>query len=219
MKKFITTLLASALVLCTLASCSDNGEPILFQDMTMGLVLQDLSFQADNGNIYHFDATDIEHYTPGNRLLIGCYATSVIPGKSNEFNAVMLTLVKPMERVCIARSGITDWEKIGDSPLNVEDGWVSGGYLNAKVAIRYWSPNDHNHTLDLVFDDTADNSQCLHFEMRHNNGGDEEEDIAYAYATFNIKDYIPAVKSEIDVELKWTWEDGDHLATFTITNK
>lgn len=218
MKKFISQLSAIVLALCALSSCMDSENTILFQDITMGFVRQDLSFQADNGNIYHFGATDIDNYTAGNRLLINCYANSAISGVQDEYKATLLSLVKPLNRDCLAKSSVTDWEKIGNDPLDIVDGWVSGGYLNAKVIIKYWDPNNHEHSLDLIFDDSADNRDCLHFIMKHNANGDGAEDEVELYTTFKIKDYLPTNKREIDVELKWEWEDGDHLTTFTITN-
>lgn len=219
MKKYCSLLTVITVTLCTLSSCMDNSTPtsILFQDVTMGFVMQDLSFHADNGNIYHFGKTDIDHYEAGNRLMINCYANSAVAGSTNEYNATLLSLVLPMCRDGLVKSQITDWEKIGDDPVDVVDGWISGGYLNAKLALKYWDPSHHTHSMDLVFDDTVDNSECLHFEMRHNADGDTPEDEANVYATFKIQDFLPSGKKEMDVELKWNWEDGEHSATFKIT--
>ena len=195
-------------------------EEILFQDTTMGFVLADGRFDADDGLIFTFPlGTGAgDQWVAGTRFLITCNAKKQVSGSTTEFEADMVNLVKPMYHDALYKSKVTDWDKVGNDEVDVQTAWISAnsGYLNMRNCVHYSGSADLTHTFDLIYDDSRVSDDTVFLELRHNADGDEGEELGYLYTSFPIREFIPSGSSEVKVVLSWSWA-GAQSQTITIT--
>jgi hypothetical protein len=104
-------------------------------------------------------------------------------------------------------------EWFGDDAIRMQSGWFSGGYLNMYVTMTMIQNSTTSHQIRLMFDDTVDNSDTLHFYLKHNGNGETYEADptnskiveAAGYVSFPIDSYVPTGKNGINIRIDWDW--------------
>lgn len=125
---------------------------------------------------------------------------------------------KVLKKPCLVASEVTDWEAVGDDPVNINHGWTGSEFLNLDMYFSFKYDSQTSHFINLVYDDVASDTDTLRFTLRHNGYGESFPDIpeseaslGRAYASFPVTEYSPDGQDEIAVKITWKWhkyEDG-----------
>lgn len=207
---------ASAVIL---VSCFPD-EPYLFSDTGMFSVLGLNKLQSDTGNIYYVtqNTTGLDIPDTLKRVMVSCDVMSAREGKQNEYDIRLLQFIAAFHKTPLLMSTV-DESAVGNDGINIDQAWVSGGYLNAHVEIALLSPSKADHTFNLVFNDLKSNSDTLYFEMRHNAHGESPDNPEYnpaafiiggAYASFPLAGILQEGQTPI-CHFDWVWYEGDEF--------
>lgn len=223
MKRTLFKSLLLAAVVAVLASCFPN-EDYLFSDVSMCTVLGRNKVQTDGGDIYYVvknsAGSDISDTLK--RVMISCDVMSAVEGKQNEYNVHLIQLAGAFVKSPL-RASTLDEDAAGHDGINIDQAWVSGGYLNLHVQVAMLYPSAADHALNIVYDDVKSNTDTLYFEMRHNAHGESPENpnhnpasftFAGAYASFPLTGILPSGKSPV-FHIEWEWYDGDEYSITT----
>ena len=228
MKRILLKSIAAAAFATMLVSCLPNEE-YLFSDTGMCTVLGLNKLQSDTGNIYHVtqNTTGLDIPDTLKRVMVSCDAMTAVAGKQNEYNIRLLQFLAAFYKTPLLKSTL-DEEAVGNDGINIDQAWVSGGYLNAHIEIALLSPSKVDHTFNLVFNDQKSNSDTLYFEMRHNARGECPDNLEYnpaafviggAYASFPLTGILQEGQTPI-CHFDWVWYEGDdYNVTRTKINK
>lgn len=134
---------------------------------------------------------------------------------------------KVLKKPCLVASEVTDWEAIGDDPIDIISGWNGGKYLNLDLLFSFKADSETSHFLNLIYEDGESDADTLRFTLRHNSYGESyphisEDDVRFgrAYASFPIADLIPEGQDAIGVNVTYKWHSSDagHLIPETETH-
>ena len=207
MKKLLFIALAAILAL---TGCSTNSA-LLYNQMTMGQV-RGADIISDDGLTYVVaDNEASADYTGQSRILIVFDVLEKLDAENTysirltDFAPV--TVSTPVKRT----SQSDDW--FGDDGINLQSGWFSGGYMNVYATITKLQGSATAHRISLMLDDTADNSDTLHFYLKHNGFGetfDDDPENANAttystYVSFPVSSFIPDGSKGINIRVDWDW--------------
>lgn len=212
---FVTMTSAS----CILPSCSDD-EVVYYRVgnvapdcISMGVV-RDGRIETDRGNVLVPDDSSVGHdLTEGERVFI----RGRIRDREDEntfrvrIEKYYQLLVKPY-----LRSSDSEEEELGDDPVDVENAWFGGGYLNARLALEHNASSGTSHRIELVYEDAASNADTARFTLRHNAYADTVRTrIGRATVSFDLENLLPEGQEKIYVVLQWRWYDrAGRLTTY-----
>lgn len=134
---------------------------------------------------------------------------------------------KVLKKPCLVASEVTDWEAVGDDPVDIISGWNGGKYLNLDLLFSFKADSETSHFLNLIYEDGESDADTLRFTLRHNSYGESyphisEDDVRFgrAYASFPIADLIPEGQDAIGVNVTYKWHSSDagHLIPETETH-
>ena len=94
-------------------------------------------------------------------------------------------------------------ESLGSDPINLEDLWFAGGFLNIYFNILTGSSQEP-HTLNLVWNDLVVSGDTAFLQLRHNAHGDGRIRSSYGYASFPCGNLFPVGVTERSFKLTWT---------------
>lgn len=118
------------------------------------------------------------------------------------------------------RKSATDDSELGNDPVKIADGWISGGYINLKLDFCFRQGSETKHFINLVYDDTMP-KDTIRLSLRHNGygegrmyPGDASLSVGQSIACFRTEGLLPEGKDEIPVVISGSWyetvttEDG-----------
>lgn len=207
MKRNILLLLIAAVCLC---GCMDT-KGILYRGSMFGTMTGPLVFKGDDGNTYHFSNKMYTDAIPVSGRMVALFDVySKVDGSENDYNAELITFNVPLTSEPVICTSEEEVAGLGEDPIKMEDGAVSGGYLNLLCSVLLHNDFKAGHKISLQLV-PADNPDTLHLVLRHDAGEDKVTDetsesvIEYPfYASFPIEDKLPKDKTTV-LELKWFW--------------
>ena len=207
MKRFLFVALAAMVALtgCNLESA------LLYGQMTMGQV-QNSNIITDDGLTYVVTENESDaSYTSLDRILISCDVLEKLD-EENTYSIRLLDYAAVTVSEPVAKTSESE-EWFGDDGVNLTSGWLGGGYLNVYATISMLQSSKTQHRVRLMFDDTADNSDTLHFYLKHNGFGETFDDDpdntgigSYStYLSFPINSFVPSDAKGINLKVEWDW--------------
>ena len=216
MKKIILTLIVTVATFLAITSCNKDDKS-LYSVNTMGNMVNG-QFQSDGGDLYNIVKTSCTIQLDTMTRFLGSFKVlNQTSGKTKEYDVELLGYSQPMQKNPIALSTSTADELV-DDPINLAQGWISGGYLNMLFGITMKAGSTTKHLINLQYNDTKSNKDTLYFSLKHNGYGEiyktdsansVQMQYGEAYATFPIKQYMPSGKTSVYVTISWTCYDTD----------
>lgn len=208
MKKYLFVVLAAIAVF---VGC--NKESALYYGMmTMGQVKENGNIVTDEGLTYVIAENNSEgDYKSLGRIMILCDVLEKLEDDNTysirlqDFSSVVIS--SPLRLSVYPES----W--FGADAIQMKSGWFSGGYLNMFVTMTMIQNSTTSHDIRLMFDDTVDNSDTLHFYLKHDGKGETYESAkdkskvveAGGYVSFPINAFVPSDVKGIYVRIDWDW--------------
>ena len=210
------------LLLCglVLAISCGRDDTLLRGERTMADI-RDGVLTTDNGLTYHIaeDETSTE-WKSWNRTFITC---DILRQRSEKAFDIRLTEAHSVLRKEVVAEGAIPDETLGDDPIQITSGWVSGGYINLLLRVVF-RPEDEPHLINLVRLPDASGT-TVRFRLRHNSHGDYygapgvEPPLSFgiAYVSFPVPSDLPeadgADGTQVEIRYRWhlTDESGNLL--------
>lgn len=202
---FLRFLAVTAVILAV--SCSKEKLPVAYNVSAMGTMKAGV-FTDDSGLSYtirEFGANDVEV-----RDIERALAVFDVLEKTGdkEYEIRLYRLTEPLCKEPVKASESV-WEK---DPIRIEEGWISGGYLNLCLEFTFVAKSETKHKLDLVYDDTQ-SADTLRFFISHDSFGESykkgcnplEFSRGISYATFKIDTLLPSDKESMPVKISYPW--------------
>jgi hypothetical protein len=221
MKKSFLSILA-CLAMIAVSSCNKNDD-ILYSISTMGNVVNG-QFVCDGGDIYNIVKTDCAIKLDTMTRFLGYFdVMNKTEGKDDQYDVKLTGYAQPLLKDPILKSTAIDSE-IGNDPINLCQGWLSGGYMNMLFGLTLKAGSETSHLINLEMDDTKSNRDTLYFNLKHNGYGEvygssttATSQILYTegYASFPISRYLPSGQTRIYVTITWYWylNDGNAITS------
>lgn len=218
--KFIT---ATALSIAAMAFTSCNLDTTIAYGVTDVANVENGHFITDYGVRYNI----VEFAAEGKldtlkRAYIYFDVLAETEGKKDEYDIKLHNFgnVVIKEPEVLSQSELAENGKDG---INIFQGWISNKYFNAQIQYTAKVSSKKEHKFNIVFDDTKNNKDTLHFKVLHNAFGEsyDNSDISYGAITtvnqmvsFPLDKFVEGIKDGIYVRFDWTWfrTDGDFLA-------
>ncbi len=216
MKKITLTLIVTIATFFAITSCNKDDKS-LYSVNTMGN-MENSQFRCDGGDLYNIVKTSCTIQLDTMTRFLGSFKVlNQTSGKTKEYDVELLGYAQPMQKNPITLSTSTADELV-DDPINLAQGWISGGYLNMLFGITMKYGSATKHLINLQYNDAKSGADTLYFSLQHNGFGEiyktnsaNSSQMQYGeeYATFPIKQYMPAGKTSVYVTISWTWYDTD----------
>ena len=197
-----------AAVLLT-AACAPKEEVLVRGEQDM-VCIMDGKMLTDNG--LTFLVVEEEAGTAGwrdwDRAIISC---DLLRQRSATEFEIRLSEANRVLLKDVADDGTIPEEELGDDPVDVLYGWVSGGYLNLLICIVHDPSSDRKHFINLVCLGNDENG--VRFRLHHNSYGyyfgapgvTSTPTLGRSYVSFPVSRFLPAGKENIEFELSWKW--------------
>lgn len=225
MRKFLISVLSCAAAFVVATSCN-NDDGILYTTLTFGEMSYGTKFLTDDGDIFHI----VKNSTSNDLLMlsriIGQFnvLNKTEGGAENEYDTELVAYAEPVIHDPVLTSESSD-EILGKDPIELGQGWISGGYFNIRYGITIKKSSTTVHDINLEFDDKRSNDKTLYFVLRHNGHSEtlsnteiETSKLQYTggYASFPIKSLIPegtleAGKNSIKIVMEWEWYTNEGI--------
>ena len=215
----IISAVISVISLFMLSSCSEDLT-IMYNDIEMGDIISG-RFVNDAGITF----TPVEQECEGQldtmgRAIIRCDILKKV--SATEYEIRLKEMSKVLKKDCLISDEVEDIDALGEDPALISQAWVSAGYLNIASQITFIQNSSKRHLLNLLYDKTRDNTDTLHFELRHNAYGEcypttgmidsgvvipdgTSYSVGVAYASFPVMKFLPEGKDSIPIKIKYTW--------------
>lgn len=215
MRNFVKIL---AVVLLAATSCSKDDSIIYgyegFGTVSGTNIILDDGITAIVRNIQCDDS-----YVECDRILVFC--DLLMKEGPDTYGINLRDWKKVLKKPCLVASEVTDWEAVGDDPVNLVQGWTGSEFLNMELNFSFKADSETSHFINLVYDDVASDADTLRFTIRHNGYGEsypdipeEEAVLGRAYTSFPVTSLIPEGQDKIAVKISWKWhkyKDGQVL--------
>ena len=216
--KRVILLLIAAMYLC---GCT-NTKSILYRGSMFGTMTGQMIMKGDDGNVYHFTNMLSTNAVPETGRIVALFDVySKLDGTENEYDAELLSFNVPLHNEPVLCSSAEEEAALGDDPIKMEDGALSGGHLNMLCSIMLHDAFVAQHIINLQEIPGA-TTDTVHFVLRHNAGEDKVTDetsenvtLYPFYASFPILDKFPKGKTTV-LELKWYWNNDWNYEYATI---
>jgi hypothetical protein len=209
MKRITKAIIAIAAGITALAAAScSKDDTIRYNNATMGNIVNG-NFISDQGNLFNVVEKTCEgKLDTMKRAFIVCDVLNNTEGKENEFDVRLNYLATVLTKNAVYSSSITEGNEPANDPILLQSYWVSGGYLNIYLAVPVVSDSNIKHTVNFIYDDTAQADGTYTFHIRHDRNGEVFNEtnenkilIAYAYASVPMTSIIKEDNARIT--LKW----------------
>ena len=207
MKQILFAALAAVLVF---TGCNSESA-LIYGTMTMGQV-RGSDIITDGGLTYMVTENEADSdYAKLDRILITCDVLEQLDSE-NTYSIRLLDYASVSVSAPVSRTAESD-EWFGTDGVNLSSGWLSGGYLNVLATISMLQDSKTQHRIRLMFDDTADNTDTLHFYLKHNGFGEtfdvdpkNTKMVSYSsYLSFPVDAYVPDGVKGINLKVEWDW--------------
>lgn len=156
--------------------------------------------EIDNGKKLWPAATNVSWYKPieGQRVLADF---TLLSDKYENYdhmirvNYLWDVLTKRVEDLTAESEDV-----FGNDPVDIEDMWIGGDYLN--VRFRFRIPHEKRHRVSLIRNTTVENPDdgYIHLEYRYDNQDDESDYMRRSYVSFHLGDLAPLSPNLGDVK-------------------
>ena len=189
-----------------LVSCNKDGSSDNFY-VSYGVIVgtQDAyTIKTDGGNTL----TVIENLVPSFPVVDGMRVRvnyTIEKQTANGFEVRLNAIEKILSKDPVYSTKLTPEEltALGNDPIDVEDAWFGGNYLNVNFFVFRFDPS-LAHFINLLVDEqnsTADNVVVI---LKHNAYGDPATSLAFGRVSFDISGLVPAGQKSVKITLKWT---------------
>lgn len=213
---------AAIAVLSVACACSrqELDLPIAVNVTMTGSISGD-TFTDDQGLDYRITGTaEGVSLTDMDRALVTVNVIEKISDK--EYSAYLLSLYKPLCKKVAMLSAATD-EMLGEDPVLIDAGWISGGYVNLSITFSRFRGSETAHQIELVMDDSATDDGTLHLTLHHNGFGegfaDEGNRSSFTdvagFVCFDVSGLLPDGTDSMPVSITAPWYEtvGDDIRT------
>lgn len=205
-RKTLSFLIAAVAVL---TSCKQD-DTLQYNNFTMGNVV-DGTFTSDQGNIFNVvEKTCTGDLEGMKRAIMLCDVLKKVEGTDNVYDIRLNGLQEVLLKDHITKNfADADAEASVNDPINIENLWFSGGYMNLLLVYEMKRGSTQKHLVNLVLDEEASSAGKYVFNIRHNSFGESltlnENDVvlAGAYASFPMNSLIK--EESADITIKWKW--------------
>ena len=193
---YLAAILSFAAVSCQL------DDTLYYNNLTMGNIV-DGRFVSDQGNTFNV----VEQACGGKlefekRAIVLCDVLCETAGATDEYDVRLRQFATVLEKDAIVEATTTDEQKVED-PIQIEELWFSGGYINLRIRSHVKKEDSQKHLINLVY--TKDAEGTYHMTLRHNAFGE-------VYSEETAKDLV--IGSSAYVSFPLTFIDEDE-ASFT----
>ena len=212
------TLIAAAAICFAAVSCNKDNT-IQYNNTTMGNVV-DGAYVSDQGNIFHIaEQTCSGKIDTMKRALTVCDVLNKTEGgKDNEYdvrmNRILQVLVKD-----IAPAGTEVEEDVKvEHPVNIDQLWISGGYINMYITFPFNEANKAKHMINLVQQESKE-AGTYELRLTHNAFEDAltpDSDIwqyklSGGYVSFPINSFMK--EDEAIIKISWKGFNTNNFVT------
>lgn len=161
---YIAAALSFAAVSCQL------DDTLYYNNMTMGNVV-DGRFVSDQGNIFNV----VEQKCAGNlqdekRIIVLCDVLNETEGAADEYDVRLNQYAKVLEKNAVEAAEATEGEIAVQDPIQIEELWFSGGYINMQIRFLAKKDSKTKHLVNLVYSKNEEGKYVMNF--RHNGFGE-----------------------------------------------
>ena len=209
MRRTVKTIICILAAAAALVSCKKE-EALRYNNVTMGNVV-DGTFTSDYGNIFTVVekncTADLEKMK---RAITLCDVLSKVEGTENVYNVRLNACQEVLTKNYVEKdTADADSEMSVEDPVNIQEMWISGGYLNLFINFEVNPNKNTKHLINLVLDEEASVEGSYTFLLRHNSFGDsfihgaQETVFGGTYVSFPIADLIKENSAEITIRFEW----------------
>lgn len=198
-------ILIAAMVFLAAISCKKD-ETLRYNNMTMGNVVEG-TFISDQGNIFNV----VENPCKGDilaaeRSLVICDVLNRTKGgQSNEYDIRLNRITDVLTKNIVATGTEPSEELASDDPVNIENIWLSGGYVNMYILFPVKPGSGTIHYINLVQKETTEEGAYV-FHLQHNAQGETVADmpeeglgIGGRYVSFPISKIITEETAQFEI--------------------
>lgn len=211
MRKILLFITATAAALTMVLSCSKEKRdyPIAINVTATGSISGN-TFTDDGGTAYDIAAncTDTEIEDMDRALVMFDVLDKIGEGR---FSIRVLYVHKPL---CKEPVKITDAdeETLVMDPVLIDEGWISGGYINLRFIFSRLRESETAHMINLVREE-GQQDDTLRFTLRHNGFGEgfahEGNKVGYdevaGFVCFDVSAMVPDGDERIPVRITAPW--------------
>ena len=103
-------------------------------------------------------------------------------------------------------------DSIGNDPINVQEAWFGGRYLNVEFRIPVKDGSKEKHFINLVQDDVVAHHDTVYVTLRHNaygekpGTGNDRGNFSWGRGrvSFDLTSIVPEGQTSVPVKLLWT---------------
>lgn len=211
----VITIITVAVIGLSILSCKKDNT-IQYNNTTMGNVTNGI-YISDQGNTFNIvEQTCAGKIDTMKRVLTVCDVLNKTEGgQENEYD-VRMNLMLPVLVKDIIPAGTEDEESSRvNYPININQLWISGGYINMNVSFFYKESADAEHYVNLVQQESEE-AGAYTFTLTHHTFEAEIEDvdmIGYkvtgGYVSFPINSFMK--EDEAKLTITWTGFDTNNF--------
>lgn len=199
--RLLPILLATFSAMVTFVSCNNDDDDTHVY-VAMGTVEKadgNYSIRYDYNSDKAFEVTDSAMLvinkcnTPGQRVITEFYQTG---GQRNDSNVIeLLSVYKVLTKPIFKFPAPEDADSLGHDPIQLDDAWVSGGYLNLQYSVSSGFYGNIAHFINLTQNTSELTSDgLLQLQLLHNAKGDSRDVMRIGYASFPLPKDIQGLK-------------------------
>lgn len=194
----------AAMTAAALINSCEKDNTLLYNNLTMGNIVNGV-FISDQGNKFNIVGADYpEGFMEWQRAFILCdVLNKTAEGEDNEYDIRLIQAVKVLTKDVVELADVTN-EMTTQDPIQIENAWISGGYINLLISFPTTPESSASHLINLVHEGE------YNFTLRHNAFGDKIQPdqtadyvMAGGYVSFPLNTFI--TEKEADFSICWTW--------------
>lgn len=221
MKHFVRLTVVFAIALAAVA-CSKNSGAILSRVTTIATA-SDGKLLTDNGETFIINSgADGKDLSSGRWYII---ADLVSKRGENTYEVNLQKILPVLVKNIRNDSTPLEPEVLVKDPIEAENIWISGGYVNMEILLLFISDSETVHLVNLVLDTGRSHADSLFFDIRHNAYGETPANPKYpsdkflggrSYASFPLSSLPSPITGETVFQFRFPWYDD--LEKYTIKN-
>lgn len=199
--KLLAIVLAAFAAMTAFVSCNDDDDNVQVY-VAMGTVEKtgkDYSIRYDYNEDKSFMLSDSvmlavnKCNAPGQRVITEFYQTGT--GRNDSDAITLLSVYKVLTKPFFRYPTPQESDSLGNSPIQLDDAWVSGGYLNLQYTVASGFYGEEPHYINLVMNTAELTSDgMLPLQLVHNDRGTSRDVMRVGYASFPLPKDINGLK-------------------------
>lgn len=213
LSKFLFLLTAGLSI--AFVSCKKEGSSENFA-VSYGVVMGEqapFSIQTDGGNTLVVVENQIPAFTLENGMRVRINFSLLSEVAKDKYNVRLNAVEKILTKEPVYSTKLTPEEltALGNNPINVEDAWFGGNYLNVNFIV-YRDDLNKKHFINLLVDEAASTADNVVVILKHNAYDDPARVPAFGRVSFNLAGLVHPGATSVKVTLKWTTYGGAELS-------